>query len=194
MTTWLSSDFHLNHANIISYSGRPYSSVDEMNDALITNSNARVAKDDVVYFLGDFAMGQEKHVPNFFRRLNGIWHLILGNHDPPHPAHRSHKNNSVQSVADATKRYLDYGFASVQLTLELEEFSLHHMPAVDYTDKRYGEYRPKKVEGRVLLHGHVHEKFKYRDGQYNVGVDRNNYQPISLEEVRAFLATKPANC
>jgi len=45
----------------------------------------------------------------------------------------------------------------------------------------------------VLLHGHVHTSWRYRANppQYNVGVDANHYFPISLDGIRAFLASNP---
>lgn len=79
---WFTSDTHFNHANIIKYCNRPFSSIQEMNETIINNWNSVVTKDDTVYHLGDFAFGK---VNEFANKLNGKIVLIKGNHDTiPH--------------------------------------------------------------------------------------------------------------
>lgn len=39
MTVWFTSDHHFNHANIIKFTDRPYSTVEEMNEAMIAGWN-----------------------------------------------------------------------------------------------------------------------------------------------------------
>ena len=48
------SDLHLGHGNVIRFDGRPFGDVAEMEQALISNWNSRVGRDDTVYILGDF--------------------------------------------------------------------------------------------------------------------------------------------
>lgn len=43
---YFTSDLHLGHANIIRHCNRPFSSVEEMDDALIDNWNAKVTNAD----------------------------------------------------------------------------------------------------------------------------------------------------
>ena len=54
---FFTADTHWGHRNIIRYCQRPFADVEEMNEALITNWNSTVGKDDIVFHLGDFAMG-----------------------------------------------------------------------------------------------------------------------------------------
>ena len=42
------ADLHFGHANAISFDNRPFETVEEMNEALILNWNARVTPDDAV--------------------------------------------------------------------------------------------------------------------------------------------------
>lgn len=49
------ADLHLQHSNVIKFDKRPFTNVEEMDDALISNWNAVVDKGDHVYHLGDFA-------------------------------------------------------------------------------------------------------------------------------------------
>lgn len=177
MSIWFSSDFHLNHVNIIRFCNRPFANVDEMNRELIARHNAVVQKDDLVYNLGDFSMS-EKIVPEALRQMNGKIILIAGNHDKCHPTH-GHK-------AEAAKlRYLEYGFAEVHFEMRVEPFLLNHMPYLSKDDSgyeaRYSEYRPKD-EGSLLLHGHQHNRFgNVRRRMIDVGVDGWNYSPIKYE-------------
>ena len=56
--TWLFSDPHFDHANIIRYCERPFKDVEEMNETLLRNYRELVGPDDGVYFLGDMAFGR----------------------------------------------------------------------------------------------------------------------------------------
>ena len=53
--TWFIADFHLGHSNIIRYCGRPFVSVEEMDQAILERLNASVKPSDTLYFLGTFA-------------------------------------------------------------------------------------------------------------------------------------------
>ena len=78
---FFTADTHWGHRNIIKYCQRPFADVDEMNETLITNWNNSVGKDDIVFHLGDFAMGGSADWSRLLDRLNGRIYLILGNHD-----------------------------------------------------------------------------------------------------------------
>ena len=60
------SDCHFGHNNVIQYDGRPFSSVDEMDEIMIENWKKRVKEEDEVYIIGDFCYRSEK---------NPIWYL-----------------------------------------------------------------------------------------------------------------------
>ena len=81
MSEYLIGCTHLGHANIIRLAKRPFSSVEEMDDAIVTNWNAKVKKQDVVYHLGDFSFGKNSQ-DKYKSKLNGNIHYIQGNHDP----------------------------------------------------------------------------------------------------------------
>jgi len=75
---WFTADTHFGHGNLINLAGRPFSSLVEMDETLISNWNSVVGKDDVVIHLGDFAL--MNHL-DYISRLNGYITFVRGNHD-----------------------------------------------------------------------------------------------------------------
>lgn len=83
MKTFITSDTHFGHANILKFcpNTRQYQDADHMNEALITQWNSVVGADDLVYHLGDFAFLSAEKAREIVSRLNGRIVLIEGNHD-----------------------------------------------------------------------------------------------------------------
>ena len=169
---WFTSDQHFGHANIIRFCDRPFADSDEMTRELVARHNAVVGETEEVFHLGDFSL-DERLVPQILPLLNGRHRLVVGNHDKCHPCHKK---------SDAAKRrYLAYGFASVQTVVHMGPWLLCHLPYAGTPEHktRYPEWRPKD-EGRWLLHGHVHEQWQIRGRMINVGVDKWDYAPVHL--------------
>lgn len=84
--TWVISDLHLGHANIIRYCRRPFPDAREMDRVLVRNWNNTVRPDDRVFFLGDLSYGPDAEpAAEYIARLNGKITLIRGNHDEDIP-------------------------------------------------------------------------------------------------------------
>lgn len=81
MTDFLIGCTHFGHEAIMRLADRPFSSVAEMDRALIDNWNAVVGPRDTVYHLGDFAF---RGAPGeaYLEKLNGQVVCLQGNHDP----------------------------------------------------------------------------------------------------------------
>lgn len=175
MTVWFTSDEHYDHANIIRFCGRPFGSVEEMQSELVRRHNAVVREGDEVWHLGDFALN-EKTVPKILPQLRGTHRLVAGNHDRCHPCHKKSEAS--------TRRYLMFGFTSVQREVHFGPWLLNHLPYAGDSqhEARFPEWRPKD-EGQWLLHGHIHETRKIGERMINVGVDQWNFAPVSLEEL-----------
>ena len=79
MGNYYTSDQHFDHEGVLGMNNRPFKTVEEMNDALVTATNAKVGRSDSLYILGDFAWKR----PQFHRRRITCKNIvfIIGNHD-----------------------------------------------------------------------------------------------------------------
>lgn len=159
-----------------------------MDEVLIQNWNSVVGPDDVVFHLGDVALGDKDRWRDIFRRLNGEKILVIGNHDRIFSAN---SYNYQQKFIDYYNKMFDdyYDNLQGQWLNDGTIVDLSHFPYDgDSHDKdRYDEYRlPDR--GRILLHGHTHSKEKVTRSkrgslQIHVGVDSWDYRPVSEDEV-----------
>ncbi len=150
--TFIIADTHFGHKNIIQYCKRPFTSIQEMDDTMISNWNQVVGHYDLVYHLGDFALASGDRVIDLVKQLNGEIILIRGNHD------RAGKS-----------KLLSYGFKEVCKRLDIGSFILTHRPL------------PTLPQGKINLHGHVHNLLHNYDGYVCFSVEATNYYPIPFE-------------
>jgi calcineurin-like phosphoesterase family protein len=156
---FFTADQHFDHKNIIEYCNRPFSSVDEMNNTIINNHNSVVGFNDEVYHLGDFTF--IKNHNKFLSRLNGKHFFIRGNHD--------HKN-------------LDGNYEWVK---EVHLFKSKRVKI--YLSHYAGLTWPESHKGAFHLFGHSHGKVKGVGRSMDVGVDVNNFTPVSFDEIKKRL-------
>src|ERR1700690_1001792 len=170
---WFCSDLHFFHKNIILYSNRPYSSVEEMNESLIKNWNAMVKPEDSVWHLGDFAFCKYPELKNILRRLNGNKNFIMGNHDKVIEENWDDLLNS--KLLNSIQYYKE-------LKYEGQMFVLFHYPIASWN---------KKHHGAIHLHGHCHASFVAPGKIVDVGVDdkriTSEYRPISIVEIIKYM-------
>ena len=171
---FFTADTHFGNRSIIHYSSRPFESAEQMDEELIRRWNETVPEDGIVFHLGDFAHGPASRWSEILERLNGSIHLVAGNHD----------------LYAAKKKGLE-NFSSVreQRIIEVggQKIYLNHYPYLCYG----GAY-----DGIWQLFGHVHSGPLSRSGldhprlrmlypgQYDVGVDNNDFRPVSFSEVK----------
>jgi calcineurin-like phosphoesterase family protein len=185
--TWFTADTHFGHANIIRYCDRPFASVEAMRAGLVERWNAVVAPGDRVLVLGDFALGRIDETLAVLPELNGVKDLLVGNHDRPFDP--DPRQRSIW-----TARYLEAGFRSVvHGTVGYRLGGVHpvllgHLPYTgdSHGEDRYAQLRPADT-GLPIVHGHVHTSWHRSGRQLNVGVDVNDYTPVSEEAVVATL-------
>lgn len=134
------SDLHIGHENILRFDNRPFADVNEMNNKLIENWNARVRSDDTVYILGDFIWAKESEWPSIVGSLGGNKVLIRGNHDP-------------KQFSASTKRM----FQEITDLKEIKDSGKHvvmcHYPIPFF--------RASFASTAFMLYGHVHQTIEY---------------------------------
>lgn len=200
---YFSSDQHYWHNNVIRYCSRPHASVEEMNEDMVLKWNTIVRPEDTVYNLGDFSLAF-RAVELYPMRLMGNKILVPGNHDFCHSYHK--KSRTLENREKWMQKYRDYGFQILpeQTTLELEGLGTvnlcHHPYAGPYElengGDKYEKWRPVD-DGKILLCGHVHEKWLTRKSpkgtlMINVGVDQHGFAPVSLEQIIAIAKAEGA--
>jgi calcineurin-like phosphoesterase family protein len=144
------ADTHFGHKNIVSWGRKQFATIEEHDRELVRRWNAVVTKHDVVWHLGDVFFTKNGHTP--LADLNGMKHLVMGNHDH-HPL-RIYQNyfNKILGAAE---------YGSVILT---------HIPI--HESQRYRWARN--------VHGHLHE-LSVPDPWYAcVSCDHTNLAPIEL--------------
>ena len=185
---YFTSDLHLGHANAIGFTSRPFLIVEQMNEGLIKNINETVMTNDELWILGDFAFKVNMAAAKQFRdQINcKTVHMITGNHDKDYT--RDHIFQSVQHYKE--------------LKTEYGKFILFHYPIYEWNGAH---------NGTIHLHGHIHSTGSYNTANlqkkyidrfpeksfmkdsalglriYDVGVDANNYRPISITQIAELM-------
>ncbi len=174
---------------MIAYADRPFPDVGLMNAALVTLWNTVVAPDDEVWVLGDLAMGRIDESLPHAGQLVGRKHLVLGNHDRPFRDRTGNEDWwSERYLRDGGFGQLHPGVVDLKLVGGVEVRLCHFPYEGDSGDRdRYVEERPVD-DGRWLLHGHVHEKWRQRGRMINVGVDAWAGQPVSEERIAHLIS------
>ena len=191
MKVWFTADLHLGHGNIIKYCNRPFLSAEEQalanidprgrwrvspltiqrhDDALLDAINARVAVTDVLWIVGDFCWG---NASDYRQRIRcRTVHLIWGNHD----------KKSIRPL-------FDQAWEQGMIRVEGQDIWLNHYPMRSWDHAFHGAWH---------LYGHVHGRLVGEDRRNpwllrrDVGVDACDYQPISFQELQAYMAPREA--
>jgi len=165
MNIFFSADHHFSHTRIIEYADRPFSSIDEMNETLISNWNKVVKPKDLVYYLGDFCWCNPKY---FLDRLNGTIEWISGNHDKCLIKHLG--QNKFSSIKE--------------IKINNMHITLCHYAMRTWSRSHFNT---------PMLYGHSHGTLPSQGQSFDVGVDTNQFRPYSLDDVIEKLKTLPNN-
>ena len=162
---FFTSDTHFSHENIIKYCNRPFSSVEEMNETIITNWNNVITPNDTVFHLGDFGFGTEDEMATIKSRLNGKIEFIFGSHD-----------KSVRRV------FLPYRLM-LEIVIDGQQITLCHYAMRTWKASYHGSWH---------LFGHSHGRLAVDNHTlaYDVGVDSNYFTPVSMDKIVDIMSRK----
>lgn len=148
------SDHHFGHQSVISHCSRPFTSVDEMDAAMIERWNAVVGDTDIVYCLGDFSLHGVERTKEIFDQLRGRKHLVLGNHDLDNKG-RPHKRIRDLDWAATPAHAIETTDGGVRVYL-------HHYACRVWPSSHYGA---------IHFYGHSHGRLPGVGKSRDVGVD-----------------------
>lgn len=179
--TYYIADLHFGHKNCLAYDNRPFVSVEKHDECLISNWNEAVGINDDVWILGDISWYGPMKTVEILNRLNGIKHLVIGNHD-----HKLLRNKDVRACFAEIVDYKEIEFD------DHNGIVLSHYPIPCFNKHYYGW---------IHLYGHVHTSFEWNMMEniryqmkelydkpcrmYNVGcmIPGMNFKPHTLKEI-----------
>lgn len=169
MTVFFTADHHFGQGAARGLFQRPFADTAAMDAAMVARWNATVGAADTVWHLGDLAIRfPPDRVAALLAALAGTKHLIAGNND-----------------GAATREAA--GWASVAEFAEI---------VVDDTPLTLCHYALRvwhgQAKGAWNLHGHSHGRLRPLTRQADVGVDARDFRPVTLAEIRAARARRPA--
>lgn len=157
---FFTSDQHFGHENIIRFCNRPFSNALEMDEEIIKRFNEVVKKGDICIHAGDFAFRNKIPAGQYIDRLNGLNLFVKGSHD----------------------KWLKNGTYMVEVIVNKQPIVVCHYAMLTWPRSHYGSWQ---------LFGHSHGKLpleKYnKDKQYDIGVDSNNFYPVSMDTLMGIL-------
>lgn len=154
------------HDGIIKYCNRPFNDVEEMNEVQIENSNSVVKEGDIVIHAGDFTLlkDRKKIQKDLIDRLNGTHIFLKGSHDYWMPKHRSLQR--WEGMIDGHYIVVD------------------HYNMRTWARSHYNSWQ---------LYAHSHGRLDPVGKQWDVGVDNNNFFPLSFEQIKEIMKGRPDN-
>jgi len=165
MKTFVTSDHHFGHRNIIKYEDRPL----DHERIMVERWNEVVGEDDVVLHLGDFALSSKAVASGLMSVLKGSKYLQRGNHDPK-----------------STQRNLDVGFLEVYTSPRVvlvgtQAVVLSHYPL---QASEINELNRKHHGGVINICGHSHSNIPlFTKDHINVSVENTDYYPVDLVKI-----------
>lgn len=184
MNNFFYSDAHFYHDRIRELCDRPYSSMEDMNESLISNINNTVGVDDNLYHLGDFCFSNIDNVEDIINRINcDNQYFILGNHDQVLLNGRGKliRNPKVKKISS----YMELSLKNSKN--KNVNVCLFHYPMRSWNKQHYGSY---------ALFGHMHGRMEPHGRSVDVGIDSPYilgeipYRPFSFNEIATFMESR----
>ncbi|MBP5725404.1 MAG: metallophosphoesterase family protein [Bacteroidales bacterium] len=180
---FFTSDTHFGHENILKYCSRPFADINEHDEELIRRWNEKVPEDGTVFHLGDVGFCSNKRMNEILEQLHGKIYLIIGNHD-------------WRRITEQHKWRFEEMTQQMSIMIGKHSIILNHYPLLTYAGVWKGQ------QATWNLFGHVHTSPYTAQGldhqrlnvlfptQYDVGVDNNDFTPVSFEEVQQIITNQ----
>lgn len=176
---FFTSDYHLNHDNIIRHCNRPFRDTEEMDSAIIDRCNELVGGNDILFNLGDFCfhnrrdgITQTELAARYRNRLacKTIF-FVWGNHDK-----RLRSSDDFRRLWRGTYDILMVEAGGKQIVLS-------HYPYRSWERSCHGSWN---------LYGHDHGEMPDDAGllSFDVGVDCWDFRPVVFEQALDVMSRK----
>lgn len=171
---FVSSDLHFGHDKEFIWKARGFNSIEEHDEAIISNFNDTVGKDDTLILLGDCMLGNSDEMIKKFHQLPAnIW-LVYGNHD-------TDVRKKLYEASWNVDRILGYAYV-----LKYDKFQLYlsHYPTLTDNFNDENKFLRQQV---INLCGHSHTKDRWADIDkgliYHCEVDAHDMKPVLLDDI-----------
>jgi len=163
--TYIISDTHFGHKNIVRYCSRPLNH----EEVILHNWKMEVGANDEVLHLGDVMFAQVDDWVDALKDMPGRMKLIKGNHDHSKTVKKMKKEVGVEVIKPFVQRFGDFNFL----------FSHHPGERVE-------------EDWDINIHGHIHNNplnFEYPRKldetklYINVSVEVMAYRPVKLSTI-----------
>lgn len=176
---WFVSDTHFSHVSILYF--HPWRrdacgitleelqedkalAIQKHDEWLINKWNSTIRKKDMIYFLGDFCLGNRQRTEEILRQLHGKKYLIRGNHDKSLNGLENYFE-WVGDIKEAKFTNNQFKFIDPNETFCVE---MCHFPFLSWN---------RRPHGTVHAHGHCHSNINHVNeltGELRVDVGLDN--------------------
>lgn len=191
---WFTSDTHYGHSNIVKgvtnwrnaegevpiEQVRDFSSVETMNELMVSNINQHVQASDWLIHLGDWSFGGYDKIEEFREQINcNNVVLILGNHD-------HHIQRDIPKFRKMFNHITHYEELKITRGNDTNNMLiLCHYPIISWNQMHHGSF---------MLHGHQHLKGEKIFGQgkrMDIGMcGSEEFRPYHMEEIVDLLKNR----
>jgi calcineurin-like phosphoesterase family protein len=162
---WFTADEHYGHRNILRFCSRPWDDINDHDEALIANHNALVKDGDITIHAGDFTLWKNTSgvYKKYINRLNGNHIFLKGSHD--------------------------YWLKPDTITIWEKLIQKQYVVVCHYNMRTWARSHYNSWQ----LYGHSHGNLEPVGKQWDIGVDNNDYKPISFEQLKVIMDKRPDN-
>lgn len=162
MKDWFIADTHFSHKNILAFEpeGRPFDTVEEHDQEIISRWNSVVNHNDRVFLLGDVAFSSAFYHLLFLNGRSIV--IVLGNHDYP---------NKIKQILDTDPRITVCG------CLQYKGGILTHIPIHESQLNRY----------KFNMHGHLHSDIIDDPRYICVSAEQSYLYPIDWDTLKVHI-------